>query len=135
MTTPDSRRGDPELLVLPVPVSAYEDEYHLVWRVRLTSEEPLGTWVTHVDAHDGSVVWRYNDVRLEYSGSTTSTVNEDTYCLGLEDQAMPYLRLTTSGPGGSVTTDADGNWSVPGSGGSLSSYRGSLWSLCGSQQL
>ena len=119
-TALDSKRGDPELLVLPVPVSAYEEEYHLVWRVRLQSDEPLGHWVTHVDAHDGSVVWRFNDVRREYSGSTQSTVNEDTYCLGLEAQPMPYLRLTASGPSGGIfETDADGNWSIPGAGGSV----------------
>jgi len=114
----DQENGDPQLLVLPVPVSAWEEEYHLVWRVRLRSDEPMGLWVTHIDAHDGSVVWQYNDVRREYSGSTVSTVQDDTYCLGSENQPMPYLRVTGAGVG-NVTTDVDGNWSFPGSGGSI----------------
>jgi Zn-dependent metalloprotease len=118
VTEIDLSRGDPELLVLPVPVSAWEEEYHLVWRVRLTSEEPLGVWVTHIDAHDGSVVWRYNDVRLEHSGSTQSTVNNDTYCLGPVQEPMPYLRVNLAG-NGSTTTDTDGNWSFPSSSGAL----------------
>jgi hypothetical protein len=115
VTETDENRGDPQLLVLPVPVSAWEEEYRLVWRVRLRSDEPLGAWVTYIDAHDGSVVWRYNDVRQEYGGSARSTVQEDTYCLGAETQAAPYLRLTVAGLG-TVITDSEGNWSIGASG-------------------
>ncbi len=117
-TQVDQNGGDPRLLVLPVPVSAWEEEFHLVWRVRILSDDPLGAWVTHVDAHDGSIVWRYNDVRMEYSGATTSTVQEDTYCLGADIQTMPNLRVTGAGLG-PVITDADGNWSIAGSGGPI----------------
>ena len=43
-------------------VSETQVDYRLVWQVKVRTAEPLGIWVTLVDAHSGEIVWRYNDV-------------------------------------------------------------------------
>jgi len=104
--------GEVELLVLPVPYSADDAGYHLVWRVRVSTEDPLGIWVSHVDAHDGQIVWRYNDIHfLDYYGDATSEVQHDTYCNGVGLEPCRYLDVSVDGLGG-VTTDIDGLWNA-----------------------
>ncbi len=114
----DHLDGQTDLLVLPVPVTPTEVEHHLVYRVRVNTSNPLGIWVTHVDAHSGEIVWRYNDIHFDHEGSASSLVQEDTYCNGATDQASPYLRVTGDGVGQTIT-DADGNWIFEGSTGTL----------------
>ncbi len=104
------------LLVLPYPLSESEVEHHLVWRVRVRTENPLGIWVTHIDAHDGTILWRYNDIHFAYGGDTESEVQPDTYCNGLTTQAMPHLNIDVSGVG-TATSDENGDWTIAGSGG------------------
>ncbi|HOX25459.1 MAG TPA: FlgD immunoglobulin-like domain containing protein [Candidatus Krumholzibacteria bacterium] len=113
----DSYEVEPELMVLPVPVSESDLEYHLVYRVRVSTAEPLGEWVTHVDAHTGDVVWRYNDVHFDFGGDAEHEIQPHTYCNPDEFTAAPYLNLTVSGVG-STTTNAAGAWSVAGGGAS-----------------
>ena len=70
--TPD----EPKLMVLPVPVSETSVGYQLVWQVRVRTEEPLGVWITSVDAHSGEIVWRYNHVCfVNYAGTTSGPVS------------------------------------------------------------
>ncbi|MBD3335461.1 MAG: hypothetical protein GF355_08080, partial [Candidatus Eisenbacteria bacterium] len=108
----DSIEDGTSLLILPVPVSETDVSYHLVWRVRVHTEEPLGIWVTHVDAHSGGILWRYNDVHfVDFSGDANSDVQPDTYCNGVENQAAAHLRIQVSGVG-NTNTDADGNWTL-----------------------
>lgn len=114
--TTDRIVGDPELAVLPLPLSATTVEHHLVWRVRVRTESPLGEWVTHVDANRGDVLWRYNAIVMEYSGETSAPIDVNSYCDGSQQLAVPYLNLNVSGVG-AVTTDATGHWSVAGTGG------------------
>ena len=85
----DSVEDQVDLLVLPVPLSATEVEHHLVWRVRVRTEDPVGIWVTHIDAHTGQVIWRYNDVHFIYEGTAESDVRPNTYCNGDETQIAP----------------------------------------------
>jgi hypothetical protein len=100
------------LLVLPVPQSETEVTHHLVWRVRVHTADPHGVWVTHVDAHSGEIVWRYNDVHfVDFEGDARSIVQFGTYCDGEDEEMSPYLRLTVEGVGTTVT-DADGNWTL-----------------------
>ncbi len=112
----DKVEGTPELMVLPYPLSETEVEHHLVYRVRVRTSDPLGIWVTHLDARSGQILWRYNAICLEYLGDTTASVQEDTYCNGATDQAVHYLRLNISGIG-TVITDTHGTWSIAGTGG------------------
>lgn len=108
----DRIKGETELLVLSVPRSATEVEHHLVYRVRVRTSDPLGEWVTHIDANDGTIVWRYNDIHFLHEGGTESAVQNDSYCNGVGAEAMPYLRMNVGG--NSLITDADGLWSNPG---------------------
>jgi len=109
----DSLDGATTLLVLPVPVSATEVEHHLVWRVRVRTADPIGIWVTHVDAHDGQILWRFNDIHfLDYQGTTEADVQRPSYCEGQNPETMPYLRVQIAGVGNAYA-DGDGNWTVP----------------------
>jgi Zn-dependent metalloprotease len=111
----DRVETQPELLVLPVPVSESAVEHHLVWRLKVRTANPLGAWVTHVDAHSGDIVWRYNDIHFDYAGGTEGDTQVYGVCDGVSVTPVPYLNLTVSGAGGDVT-DANGDWSVTGGG-------------------
>ena len=112
--TGDHYTVDPELLVLPVPVSETAVDHHLVYRVRVHTGDPLGEWITHVDAHTGEVIWRYNNVHF-FEGTAVMEVQEHSWCT--EDAFFPaaYLDLNVDGLG-TATTDVDGNWSIDGGG-------------------
>ncbi len=113
----DSVTEKPRLLVVPVALSEAEVEYHLVWRLTVRTAEPLGKWVTDVDAHTGDILQRLNDIHFAYSGGTDSDAHDYVYCDGPAiQQTMPYLRIDISGLG-SVVSDANGNWTIAGTGG------------------
>ncbi len=112
----DRMETAPELLVLPYPVSPTAVNHHLVWRLKLRTEDPLGAWVTHVDAHSGEILWRYNDIHFAYSGDTDTEVQPITWCDGSVQETDPYLEVEVDGLG-TVTTDASGDWSIAGTGG------------------
>ncbi|MEZ4386747.1 MAG: FlgD immunoglobulin-like domain containing protein [Candidatus Krumholzibacteriia bacterium] len=115
----DSYQVAPELMVLPVRLTENTVEYHLVYRVVVETAEPLGSWITHVDAHSGEVVWRYNNIHFDFLGDAASEIQEHTLCN--PDAVFPagYLNLNVSGVG-ATTTDADGAWSVAGGGATAS---------------
>ncbi len=112
----DRIEGEATLLVLPVPLSETQVEHHLVWRIRVRTEDPLGAWMTHVDAHTGEIIWRYNDIHFAYNGTTSAPVQIYGYCDGITETFLPYLRINVSGVG-TVYSDVAGNWSINGSGG------------------
>ncbi len=114
----DSFDGETELLVLPVPVSPSEVEHHLVYRVRVRTSNPLGIWVTHVDAHSGEIIWRYNDIHFDQEGTSTSMVQEGTFCNGAASEPSPYLRVMGSGVG-QTNSDENGNWTLPSGSGTV----------------
>ncbi len=115
---PDTDRVEEgsELLILPYPDSPGSVSYHLVWRVRVHTADPLGIWVTHIDAHSGEILWRYNDIHFYFGGSASSLPQHFSYCDGRVAQASPYLEIDMTYSGndlGIVTTDADGHWFEP----------------------
>jgi len=106
----DRVEGEAELFVLPVPTSARDVEHHLVWRVRVRTESPLGAWVTHVDAHDGEIVYRYNDIHfLDYTGSVDDDNQPISYCYEDVNDATSYMTVKIDGEGAGET-DVDGNF-------------------------
>jgi len=114
----DRIEGTAEMLVLPYPLSEVSVEHHLVWRIRVRTEDPLGAWVTHVDAHNGTILWRFNDIHFAYGGTSEQDAHDYGYCDGdVETQAMHYLNIDVDGIG-TATSDIDGNWSIDGTGGS-----------------
>lgn len=111
--TTDSIDGQAELFVLPVPVSETQVDFHLVWRVRVSTAEPLGMWVTHVDAHTGEIVYRYNDVHfLNFTGTEKGNTQIGTWCDGEHASTIhPYQEVTIVGVG-SANGNSAGNWVV-----------------------
>ncbi|MBD3237077.1 MAG: hypothetical protein GF330_10260 [Candidatus Eisenbacteria bacterium] len=102
-----------ELLVLPVPRGASDVDYHLVWRVRVHTRAPLGIWVSHVDAHSGEIVWRYNDIHFaDFSGGADSEIEPWTWCNGMEVEPLAYVEVEVDGVGTDVTA-CDGSWTIP----------------------
>ncbi len=112
----DRIEADPVLLVLPVAISETEVEHHLVWRTRIRTQDPLGIWVTHVDAHSGEIIWRYNDIHFAYSGDTEIAAQIYGYCDGVTESNIPYMDINVSGVG-TVVSDENGEWYIVGSGG------------------
>jgi thermolysin len=41
----------------------YENKSYLAWKILLISKEPLGEFIYYVDAHTGSVIFRYNNLQ------------------------------------------------------------------------
>lgn len=108
----DGLDGETQLYVLPVPTGPESVSHHLVWRVRVTTSNPLGIWVTDVDAHSGEIIQRLNDVHfIDFSGNTQADVQVNTYCDGETSEVASYMQVTVSGVGNTVS-DANGNWTV-----------------------
>jgi len=109
--------AQPELRILPVPTSFPDEEelrvvHHLAYRMTLETAEPLGRWVTWVDAQSGQVLWRYDDIHyLEVTGQVTEDVEDFGYCEGVSHQPNKDLTVNVSGVA-SVFTDASGNYSA-----------------------
>jgi len=102
-----------KLLVLPIQSSDTEVSYHLVWKVIVVTGDPVGRWVTHVDAHTGEIIARFNDVHfLDYSGTASGVIEPDTYCNPTEIQDFGHLRVTVQGLP-AATSNADGDWAIP----------------------
>ncbi len=115
----DRMDGASELMILPYPLSETMVEHHLVWKLRVGTEDPLGIWVTWMDAHTGEILWRTNDIHFAYGGDTEADTYEWGYCDGAALQkTMPYLRIDVSGLGSTVS-DENGDWTIAGSGGNV----------------
>ena len=109
----DSVEDGAKLLVLPVPLSVESVQDHLVWEVRVRTLEPLGEWITRVDAHSGEILERTNDVSfVDYIGSDVGQVERLSYCNGSQLEIYPYAYASVLTVG-STYADANGNWLVP----------------------
>ncbi len=105
--------AQPTLLILPVPEPEGGADYHLVWRTTVHGTNPFGAWVTHVDAHSGEIVWRYNDVH-SYEGVSQGDIDNTTYCDGTSVLPFRGMDINISGAGSTVTLP-DGSFSLAGS--------------------
>jgi hypothetical protein len=105
-----------QLYVLPVPLSETAVEPHLAWRVKVRTADPLGVWVTWVDAHDGHILWRYNQISFaNFLGTDRGVIEPGTYCDGQEEQPLAHARVTVSGVG-TAYSDENGEWTLSYSG-------------------
>ncbi len=112
----DSVEEGAQLLILPVPLNETTVEHHLVWRVRVHTQNPLGIWVTHVDAHSGEILWRYNDIQvLDVTGNVASHIEKWTWCNGQHQLPSTYMRVQSPGLP-TVNTDANGDFVIPNGG-------------------
>jgi hypothetical protein len=81
----------------------------LAWEVRSKTKQPVGHWVSFVDARSGALLNVYNEVRF-LTGEIqalhdTRTVNGD-----MSTSALPFLRLDDGED--SIFTDASGLWEM-----------------------
>ncbi len=108
----DAVEDEVDLLIVPVPTSPSSVQHRLAWRVRVQTHDPLGIWVTHVDAHTGEIFYRYNDVRFfDYEGTSALDTQPITYCDGTEPAAAKYMYVDVDGLP-QITTGADGTWAA-----------------------
>jgi hypothetical protein len=115
----DVVRGTPELVVVPVPRFEGGAVYRLAWRTVVTTQEPVGEWLTHVDAHTGEIFWRENEVEFLYEGTSKGDVQIPGYCAGsTPNTPFRNQRVVVFGVG-PATTDSTGHFEVPGSAGTL----------------
>jgi hypothetical protein len=98
------------LLILPVPRSEAAVDYRLVWQVRVRTQNPLGIWLTNVDARTGEILQRSNEIEFaDFLGTTQGMIERPTYCEGQSPEALPCLRVQVPGVG-STYADEAGNW-------------------------
>lgn len=103
----DERSVDDALYILPVAQGSGSVDYHLVYRVNVRTVSPAGNYVAYVDAHDGTVVWRYNRVRT-VGGTVSGDVQLVLPTGPFVD--MPLSDLYVNVDGNQVTTDSLGNF-------------------------
>jgi hypothetical protein len=109
----DSVAAAVKLLILPVPLSETQVENHLVWETRVYTQDPLGLWITSVDAQTGRILERVNDADfINYVGSAVGQVERTAFCDGTHQETYPYVYVSINSVG-SVYADAGGNWVVP----------------------
>ncbi|MGD8396873.1 MAG: hypothetical protein PVF43_15495, partial [Candidatus Eiseniibacteriota bacterium] len=105
--------GDARVIV-PVHVAPGSVDYHLAHRTDVPTSEPLGIWRTYVDAHDGRILYRTNEVHHLYEGEAAGDVEVFSYCDGdTPDLPAAHMTVTVAGVG-SVDTDENGDFSLPG---------------------
>ena len=64
---------------------------HLSWKFSLESSDPFGIWIYFVDAHDGSIVFKYNDLKDAKNRNTYTVNNADSL------SALPGTLLIAEG--------------------------------------
>jgi Zn-dependent metalloprotease len=58
----DRIKGQEKLYILPRRIQR-DVEFHLVYKVEISIENPEGNFLAFVDAHSGEIIWRHNRVR------------------------------------------------------------------------
>ncbi len=106
-----------ELVILPIRVESgelMELEYRLAWRFDLDVADPLGNWVTHVDAGTGEVLWRENWIStVDFTGHAQGDAEFEGECDGFTlDYPMFGMDVVVSGVG-TATTDVNGDFTLP----------------------
>ena len=113
-------REDAKLVVLPLD-DRNSLSYRLAWEVRTRTAEPVGIWVSHIDAHTGALLNVYNEVRFLsgtlYGTHDTRTVNGD-----YTTSPLPFAPIY--GSSADTSTDEDGAWSLPGESAATSDLHG-----------
>ena len=72
--------------------------------------DPVGIWVSHVDARTGELINVYNEVRF-LSGTVYGTHDLRTVDGNFDTSPMPFLDVTASG-GSTTSTDDDGYYAL-----------------------
>ena len=92
--------------------------YHLTWVVELFTHTndpndhlPVHRWKIFVDAHDGQVLNKFDEVRMAtLDGHVTANIKDNPYGIG-EVRGMPHVKVDVSGVG-TTYTDETGYYSI-----------------------
>ena len=107
---------DPEMFIWVE--SGKEPVYHLAYKIGLfvhstdpKDEVPVHRWQIFVDAHNGKILEKFDEVRTAtVEGHVTGGVKDQPY--GMEtNRGMPHVKVNVSGVGNTYT-DADGYYSI-----------------------
>ncbi|RMG25031.1 MAG: hypothetical protein D6732_22975, partial [Methanobacteriota archaeon] len=106
----DRVTSEGELFVLPVR-DGRTIEYHLVWLVKVVTQNPEGNFDVYVDAHSGEIVWRHNNIRytgtrVEVSGDVQLVLPTDPYV------EKPLFDMYVNIAGTQYVTDSTGSVQV-----------------------
>ncbi len=127
----DSLESAGDLLYFPVQHTVGGAfEYRLVQRVNIRRIDGPMNLHYFIDAHDGSIVARWDYVFRTISGTVTAEVYERHVANPVTERPMPYLTVDFSGSA-SVETDIDGFYTSPATGDQTISAElyGPYWNL------
>src|SRR5262245_17568490 len=88
--------------------------YRPVLDVRVHTSQPIGNWLTMVDAETGEVRWRLNRVRYTIGGNVSGQVNPFLPTDPLASRPFPHLTVHVGA--NNASTDASGAYSAPAAG-------------------
>jgi hypothetical protein len=102
----DRINGQEKLYILPRRIRR-EVEFHLVYKVEITTENPEGNFLAFVDAHSGEIIWRHNrvrytEVRAKQTGMVQLVLPTDPFV------EMDYFDQSITIDGVQLTTDSLG---------------------------
>ncbi|MBC8256283.1 MAG: PepSY domain-containing protein [Candidatus Marinimicrobia bacterium] len=107
---------DPEIIIWVE--SGKESVYHLAYQIELfvhstdpKDETPIHRWQIFVDAHNGEILEKFDEVRTAtVEGHVTGGVKDEPF--GMEsNRGMPHVKVNVSGVGNTYT-DANGYYSI-----------------------
>lgn len=107
--------GAPELMYLPIS-QGWATTHALVWRSTYRTQDPAGLWNCFVDAHDGRLLWRTNDIRYaDVSGNVMGLVEPLTANEEFQASPLPYVSVAIVNADSTVVqgqADAEGNYAI-----------------------
>ena len=104
-----------------LPASASEGR--LIYRVRVITAEPAGSWLADVDARTGDILQLQDVLRLaDISGTADADVQIPSWCFGETLEPLEHLNVDIIGVD-TVVTDADGEFLLPFAGSDPESIR------------
>jgi hypothetical protein len=126
---------DIHLVIFPKELPKDSFEYHLAWKIEfpLVEEPILSSWVVFVDAHDGEILYKYNNIIFEsVSGIVTGMIYPEHPSQSQVEKNFSGLNVTTL-QGGSVVgyniTEKSGFYNISGISGiiNISAELKGLW--------
>lgn len=107
--------GEPILTFLPIRRPTHYEQ-RLTWRYEFRTQDPPGTWVSFVDVADGTLLWRFSNIKYgEVHGQVLGSVEPVTADNAFQDRPFPHLTVTCSSTGVDsvvTVTGTDGTYSL-----------------------
>lgn len=99
--------------VLPLVDEFGNTDFKFVHETKLRTDLPLGTWATFVDAENGEIVWRHNEMKHQtFSGNSHGPIEPETPNNQTQDFPIFNQYISIGSLPLPLTTDTLGNFSV-----------------------